>query len=118
MQQPRQAEVSFDAARLVINSVLLLALPGELLLDRPRPRPHGRIFYRDNVRKRLWPGARPALDQVQVFARALEIGFGTEVRHVDHKRVALPTAARVAVPLADVSGQVRAAVHDDVALPA
>src|SRR5882724_9450434 len=40
----RKAEVSFDAARLVINSVLLVALLGELLLDGPRTRPHGRIF--------------------------------------------------------------------------
>ena len=64
------------------------------------------------------PGARPALDQVQVLARALEIGLRTEVRHVDDERVALPVAARVAVPLADVGRQMRASVHDDVALPA
>src|SRR5579862_1589590 len=32
MQQPREPKVSFDAARLVINSVLLVALFGELLL--------------------------------------------------------------------------------------
>src|ERR1700692_716350 len=44
MQQPWQAIVALDAARLVINSVVLVALPGELLLDGPRPSPHGRIF--------------------------------------------------------------------------
>src|SRR5438105_629880 len=41
----------------------------------------------------------------------------TEVRHVDHEGVALPAAARIAIPLADRSRQVRASVHDDVALP-
>src|ERR1700722_14595929 len=45
----RERVVSLDAARLVINSVFLLALPGELLLDDPGPRPHGRIFDRDDV---------------------------------------------------------------------
>jgi hypothetical protein len=33
--QPREAVVSFDASGLVIKSVLLIALPGELLLDGP-----------------------------------------------------------------------------------
>src|SRR6266478_8462691 len=117
MQQPRQAIVSFDAAWLVINSVLLLALFRELLLDGPRPRPHGRIFDRDHVREGLWPGARPALNKVQVLARPQEIGFRAEVGHVDHKRVALPMAARVAEPLTDARRQVGAPVHDDVALP-
>src|SRR5580658_7878812 len=51
-QQPRQAIVSFDAARLVINPVRLVALFGEFLLDRPRPRPHGRVFDRDDVVER------------------------------------------------------------------
>ena len=42
MQQPRETKVAFEAARLGIQSVLLVALFGELLLDGPRPRPHGR----------------------------------------------------------------------------
>src|SRR5262249_44672223 len=95
MQQPRQAIVSFDAARLVINSILLVALPGELLLGGPSLSPHRRIFDRDLVLEGFWPRARPALNQVQVLARAKEIGFRTEISHVDHKRVALPMAARV-----------------------
>src|SRR5882672_5576383 len=33
--QPREAIVSFDAARLVVKSVLRVALFGELLLDGP-----------------------------------------------------------------------------------
>src|SRR6266849_5978962 len=117
MQQPREAIVSFDAARLGIYSVLLVALPGELLLGGPWPCPHRRIFYRHSVFERGWPGARPALDQMQVLARALIIGLRAEVRHVDHERVALPMATRVAVPLADARRQMGAPVHDDVALP-
>ena len=52
MQQPGQAIVSFDAARLGVKSVRLVALLDEFLLDRPRPRPHRRIFDRDDVFKR------------------------------------------------------------------
>src|SRR5882762_5815027 len=83
MQQSRKAIVSFDAARLVKNSVLLVALLGELLFDGPRPRPHGRIFYRHGIFERGRAGARPTLDQVQILARALKIGLRAEVRHVD-----------------------------------
>src|SRR5205823_15052250 len=68
MQQPREAIISFVAARLVIDSVLLVVLPGELLLDGPWPRPNRRIFDRDRVFKRAWPSARPTLDQMQVLA--------------------------------------------------
>src|SRR5437870_59253 len=118
MQQPREAIVSLDTARLVIKSVLLVALPGELLLDGPGPSPHRRIFDRDDVFKRGRAGARPALEQMQVLARALIIRLRTEVRHVDHEGIALPMATRVAIPLADVGRQVRTSVHDDVALPA
>src|SRR5215471_2529197 len=67
MQQPREAKVSFDAARLVIKSVLLVALPGELLLNGPGLSPHGRIFDGHDVFKRSRPGPRPALDQMQVL---------------------------------------------------
>src|SRR5947208_8199596 len=117
MHQPRETIVAFEAARLGIKPVLFIALPRELLLDGPRPRPHGRIFDRDLVGEGLWPCARPALNQVQVLARSKDIGFRTEVGHVDHKRVALPMAARVAEPLTDVGRQMGASVHDDVALP-
>src|SRR5580704_14391387 len=64
-QQPREGIVSFVAARLVIDSVFLVALPGELLLHGPWTRPHGRIFDRDRVFERGRPGPHPALDQVQ-----------------------------------------------------
>src|SRR5215471_9433961 len=39
VQQPWETKVSFDAARLVIKSVFLVALLGELLLDGPGPSP-------------------------------------------------------------------------------
>src|SRR5712671_1289436 len=117
MQQPRQAIVAFKAARLDIESIFLIALLTELLLDCPRTRPHRRIFDRDLVGECPWTGAGPALDQVQVLARAKDLGFRTEVGHVDHERVALPTAAGVAVPLTDAGRQMRAPVHRDVALP-
>src|SRR5262245_41127803 len=48
-QQPRMGIVSLVAARLVIDSVRVLALPDELLRDRPWLRPHGRIVDRDHV---------------------------------------------------------------------
>src|SRR5437016_4425007 len=117
-QQPRKAIVPFDAARLVIGSVFLVALPGELLLDGPRSRPHRRIFDRHGIFERGRAGPCPALNQMQVLARALIIRLRTEVCHVDHKRIALPMAARIAIPLADARGQVGASIHDNVALPA
>src|SRR5262249_55058137 len=78
-QQPRQSIVPFDAARLVIDSVLLLVLLRKLLLNGPRPRPDRRIFYRDHVFECPRPGASPTLDQMQVLARAKEISLRTEV---------------------------------------
>src|SRR5262249_17910616 len=95
-----------------------IALQGEFLLDGPGPRPHRRIFDRDLVGEGLWSRARPSLDEMQVLARPEGIGLRTEVGHVDHQRVALPVAAGVAIPLPDAGRQMRAAVHDDVALPA
>src|SRR5262249_54466268 len=115
--QPRMAIVSFDAARLVIYSVFPLVLSGELLLDGPRPRPHRRILDRDGIFERIGAGPHPTLNEVQILTRALKVGLRTEVRHVDDERVAVPVTARVAIPLADVGRQVRASVHDDVALP-
>src|SRR5439155_10246799 len=118
MQYPRQTIISFDATRLVVDPVVLLALPAELLLGGPWPRPHGGIVDRDNVFNRVRPNPSPALDQMQVLARALKIGLRTEVRHIDDEGVAFPAPTRVAVPLADAGRQVGPSIHDDVALPA
>src|SRR6516162_787218 len=82
-QQPRKAVVSFDATWLGINSVVLVALLGELLADGPRPGPHRRVFDGHDIFKRGRPGPRPALGQMQVFAGSLKIRFGTEVGYVD-----------------------------------
>src|SRR5260370_37022066 len=41
---PRETVVSLDTTRLGIKSVVLVALPGELFLDGPRPRPPSGIF--------------------------------------------------------------------------
>src|SRR5215475_2200832 len=117
MHDSRETIVSLNAAWLVIKSVIGVALPGELLLGGPRPRPHGRILSGHDVFERRRGGPCPTLHQVQILPRTLVIGLGTEVRHVDNERIALPAAARVAVPLAYVRRQVRAPVHDDVPLP-
>src|SRR6516164_6685216 len=95
VEQAGKALIAFDAARLGIKSVLFVALSGEFLLDGPGPGPHGLIFDRDLVCEGLWPRARPSFNEMQVLARPLEIGFRTEVGHVDHQRVALPVTARV-----------------------
>src|SRR5258708_16228912 len=55
---------------------------------------------------------------MQVLTGPLVGRLRTEVSHIDHERVALPVAARVAIPLADAARQVWTSVHDDVALPA
>src|SRR5882672_7808440 len=112
------AEVSFHAPRLVIDPVFLLVLPGEFLRDRPGARPHGRILDRHDVFKRGGAGAGPALDEVLALARAAVVRLRAEVADIDHQRVALPAATRVAEPLADLRWQMRAAVHHDAALPA
>src|ERR1700751_4258501 len=88
-QQSRKAVVSFDAAWLDIKPVLLVALLGELLADGPRPGPHGRIFKGSDIFKRGRAGPRPALHQMQVFARPLKIGLRTEVGYVDDEGIAL-----------------------------
>src|SRR5258708_12081740 len=117
MHDSRETTVSLNAARLVIKSVIGVALPGELLLASPRPRPRSRILSGHDVFERRRPGPCPTHHQVQVLPRTLVIGLGTEVRHVDHERIALPAAARVAIPLADVGRQVRAPVHHNASLP-
>src|SRR5207249_8951187 len=45
VQQSWETIVAFDAARLVIDSVFLVALQREFLFGSPRPHPHGRILH-------------------------------------------------------------------------
>src|SRR6516165_11357032 len=113
----RESLVALDAARLVVDPVLGLALAGEILLDGPGAGPHGRILDGGDVFEHGRALARPPLDEMQVLARAAVVGLGAEIGHVDHERVALPVAARVAEPLPDAGRQMRASVHDDAALP-
>src|SRR5689334_9049752 len=84
---------------------------------RPGASPHRRIFDGHHVFERGRVGPRPAFYQMQVLARTPIVGFRAEVRHVDDERISLPVTARVAIPLPDAGRQMRASVHDDVALP-
>src|SRR5262249_29504016 len=93
--------VSLVAARLVVDSVRLLALSDELLRDRPWLRPHGPILDGDHVFEGVRPDSRPALDQMQILPRALKIRLRTEVRYVDDEAAALQMPTRIAIPLAD-----------------
>src|SRR5258708_19674974 len=72
VQQPWQAIVSFDAARLIINSVLLVALLIELLLDSPRLYPHGRVLDGDLVFECVGPAPPPPPAQLHIPARPLK----------------------------------------------
>src|SRR5215469_6990163 len=69
LQHRRKRIVAFDAARLVIDAVRLLALLGELLAHRPRPRPHGGVLDGHDILERAGAHARPALDQMHVLPR-------------------------------------------------
>src|SRR5207245_7678858 len=104
------------APRLVVNAVRFIALHGIFLLDGPRFRPRGRVFYCDDVLDRVCTGARPAFDQMPVFTRPHEVRLGTEIGDIDHQRLALPSAPRIAKALADVARKMRAAVYGQHAM--
>src|SRR2546430_12146650 len=106
-KQARMAIVAFDAARLVVEPVVLVALPREILLGGPGPGPHRRILDRHGIFERIGTSAPPALDQMKVLASALVVGLRTEVGDVDNEGVALPTPARIAIPLAHAGRQMR-----------
>src|SRR2546422_6950324 len=105
------------APRLVVDPVRLIVLPGIFLPDGPRFRPRGRIFYCDGVLDRVRSSALPAFDQMTVLAGSHEVGLGAEIGDIDHQRIALPSAARIAKALPDISRKMRAAVDRDNALP-
>jgi hypothetical protein len=69
-----------------------------------RSNPQNSNFVREVVRT----GPGPALDKMQILPRALIISLRAEVRHIDDEAIALPMAARVAVPLADACLQLGA----------
>src|SRR4051812_15873535 len=102
---------------LVINAIRLLVLPLHFLLDGPRFRPCRRIFHPHCVLECIRVDTSPALDQVQIFTRALEVCFSREISHVNHQRLALPVTTRVPPPLADVTRKMRAPVHGNHTIP-
>src|SRR2546421_5413486 len=105
------------APRLVVDPVRLIALHGVFLLNGPRFRPRGRVFYCDDVLDRVWTGSGPTFDQMAVLARSLEVGLRTEIGDIDHQRFALPPAARIAEALPDMAWKMRTAIDRDNALP-
>src|SRR5215467_2303284 len=107
MQQSWEPKDSFDAARLVIKPVLLVVLLGELFPGGPGLGPYGRVLDPHLVFERGRPRPRPSLDEVKVLTRALKVSLRTEVGHIDDEGVALPMAARVAIPLRIVAGRCR-----------
>src|SRR5262249_46633117 len=94
-----------------------LVLPVHFLLDGPRSRPGRRIFNRDHVLKRVGIQARPALDEMQVLARPLEICLRTEIRHIDNQGIAVPPAAGISPPLPDRRRKMWTPVDGNHALP-
>src|SRR5258706_16332716 len=106
------------APRLHVVAIRRVALPRQFLLHRPRSHPCRGIVDGHDVLERVVVHTRPALDEVQVLTRALELGLAAEVRHVHDQRVPFPTTARVAPPLPHVWRQVRIGRHRYDALPA
>ena len=109
-EDPGHAVVALVAGVLVER----LVAPPHRDRRRPRARPGLGIGHGVGVvqRVRVHPGQ--ALDQGHVAGRAPPAALVVEVRGLDHQCVALPVAARVPRPLADVTGKHRAAVerHD------
>ena len=105
------------ASGLLVDPIRLRALPGQILPDRPRPRPRRRILDRDDVVDHVLVDTGPPFDEAQVLARPLPIRFRTEVGHVDDERIAFPVCAGITRPLADVPGKVWPIAHGNDALP-
>src|SRR4029079_8912360 len=82
--------VPFVAGELVDH---LIAETRQVQLSGPRLRPPRRILGGHPIRHRVWTGQRKALDEVQIFSRALKVALLSEVRRVDDERVAFPSAA-------------------------
>ena len=111
-EQRRQPVVPLVAPRLVVDPVLPVALPRQLLADRPRRHPRRRILDRHLVFERVLVEARVAFDQAPVRARFAEGELGREVGGLDDQGVALPAAARIAVPQTDPGRRMAAAQVD------
>ena len=91
---PSHAVVALVACVLVDQ----LIDPCERHHRRPRPRERRRIRDGELVRDRVGADPREALHQARLGARPLKARLPLEVDRLDHERVALPAAARVADP--------------------
>src|SRR5207302_3878088 len=92
---------------------VLVELPtnlGDGQFPRPRFGPHSRIFHGELVEDRVFVGAREPLDHMQILSSP-ERAQISEIGRVDHQRIGLPMTDRVAIPLADAFGYMRAAVR-------
>src|SRR6185503_21057119 len=79
-EQRHHPVVALVAPRLLVDAVRFVALLAVFLLDRPRPRPGGRILDRDGVLDRVRVEACPSFDEVQVLLGSLKVGLGAEIR--------------------------------------
>src|SRR5712691_9116099 len=116
-QESHEAVIALMASGLLVDAIRLRALPGQILPDRPRPRPRRRILDRDDVVDHVLVDTGPPFDEAQVLARPLPIRFRTEVGHFDDERIAFPVCAGITRPLADVPGKVWPIAHGNDALP-
>src|SRR5688572_4330184 len=109
------AEDALHAVVALVARVLEQLLAGVHVGNRERPRPGERAGIGDGhaVVDLARADAGEALDQLQVLGRAAVKHLVGEVAGLDHERVAVPARHRVAHPLADRPGDVRAPVGRD-----
>src|SRR5262245_23384584 len=74
-EHARQAVVPFVTPGLVVDSIRSLVLPGQLLLNPPRPRPRRRVLDGDGVFDRVAVDSGPALHEMKVLAGGLKVEF-------------------------------------------
>src|SRR5579864_8885578 len=82
-------------------------------LSGPRFGPGRRIFGSELVNHRIVGGSREAFHQMQLLAGSSESASISEIGRVDNKRIALPMANRVSLPLVDVLRDMRTPVGGD-----
>jgi len=83
----------------VLVDVLVGGVPR--ILSAPRFLPRLRIVDGETIEQGVGVHARKPLDDMQLFARALELCLVREVRGIDDERIALPVPNGVAHPFPD-----------------
>src|SRR5947207_7278110 len=101
-QESHEPVIALMASGLLVDPIRLRALPGQVLPDRPRPRPRRRILERDDVVDHGLVDSGPPFDETLVLARTLPVRLRTEVGHFDDERIAFPVCAGITGPSADV----------------